>query len=110
MRLLIAQFHISLDLKEWKYYAKCLSPVYLHQNCENPGMHNNDLCYILIKCLWSVSDEYIFLWVCLTRSPSAGKLLNYMIDDGGHVFAGDVYTEIEVMKMVMELRVTENGW
>ncbi|XP_078337630.1 acetyl-CoA carboxylase-like isoform X9 [Crassostrea virginica] len=43
------------------------------------------------------------------RSPSAGKLLNYMIDDGGHVFAGDVYAEIEVMKMVMELRVTENG-
>ncbi|KAK3098334.1 hypothetical protein FSP39_018526, partial [Pinctada imbricata] len=43
------------------------------------------------------------------RSPSAGKLLNYTIDDGGHVFAGDVYAEIEVMKMVMELRVTENG-
>ncbi|XP_062585487.1 acetyl-CoA carboxylase 1-like, partial [Saccostrea cucullata] len=43
------------------------------------------------------------------RSPSAGKLLNYMIDDRGHVFAGDVYAEIEVMKMVMELRVTENG-
>jgi len=26
------------------------------------------------------------------------------------VFAGDVYAEIEVMKMVMELRVTESGW
>ena len=26
------------------------------------------------------------------------------------MFAGDVYAEIEVMKMVMELRVTENGW
>ena len=43
------------------------------------------------------------------RSPSAGKLLNYSVDDGGHVFAGDVYAEMEVMKMVMELRVTENG-
>ncbi|KAJ8315639.1 LOW QUALITY PROTEIN: hypothetical protein KUTeg_007789 [Tegillarca granosa] len=45
----------------------------------------------------------------ILRSPSAGKLLSYVIDDGGHVFAGDVYAEIEVMKMVMELRVTENG-
>ncbi|KAL5009691.1 hypothetical protein ScPMuIL_011996 [Solemya velum] len=43
------------------------------------------------------------------RTPSAGKLLNFVAEDGGHVFAGDVYAEIEVMKMVMELRVTENG-
>ncbi|XP_052810901.1 acetyl-CoA carboxylase-like isoform X2 [Mya arenaria] len=43
------------------------------------------------------------------RSPSAGKLINYAMEDGGHVYAGDVYAEIEVMKMVMELRVTENG-
>lgn len=43
------------------------------------------------------------------RSPSAGKLINYVVEDGGHVFSGDVYAEIEVMKMVMELRVTENG-
>ena len=26
------------------------------------------------------------------------------------MFAGDVYAEIEVMKMVMELRVSESGW
>ena len=44
------------------------------------------------------------------RSPSTGKLINFMVEDGGHVFAEDVYAEIEVMKMVMELRVTENGW
>lgn len=44
------------------------------------------------------------------RSPSTGKLINFLVEDGGHVFAGDVYAEIEVMKMVMELRVTENGW
>ncbi|CAC5416434.1 ACACA [Mytilus coruscus] len=43
------------------------------------------------------------------RSPSAGKLLNYTVDDGGHVFAGATYAEMEVMKMVMELRVSENG-
>ncbi|XP_035827708.1 acetyl-CoA carboxylase isoform X2 [Aplysia californica] len=45
----------------------------------------------------------------ILRSPSAGKLINYLVDDGGHVFAGDVFAEIEVMKMVMELRATENG-
>ena len=44
------------------------------------------------------------------RAPSTGKLINYIVDDGGHVFSGDVYAEIEVMKMVMEVRVTENGW
>jgi len=44
------------------------------------------------------------------RSVSAGKLMNYLVEDGGHVFAGDVYAEIEVMKMVMELRVCETGW
>ena len=47
---------------------------------------------------------------CCCRSPSTGKLINYLVEDGGHVFSGDVYAEIEVMKMVMELRVTENGW
>jgi len=36
--------------------------------------------------------------------------VNYCVEDGGHVFAGDVYAEIEVMKMIMELRVTESGW
>ncbi|XP_076466128.1 acetyl-CoA carboxylase-like isoform X2 [Babylonia areolata] len=45
----------------------------------------------------------------ILRSPSAGKLLNYIVEDGGHVFSGDVYAEIEVMKMVMELRVSEDG-
>ena len=44
------------------------------------------------------------------RAPSTGKLINFLVDDGGHVFAGDVYAEIEVMKMVMEVRVNENGW
>ena len=46
----------------------------------------------------------------LYRTTSAGKLVNYCVEDGGHVFAGDVYAEIEVMKMVMELRVSESGW
>lgn len=30
------------------------------------------------------------------RSPSAGKLLQYIVEDGGHIFAGETYAEIEV--------------
>lgn len=33
----------------------------------------------------------------LLRSPSAGKLVQFLVDDGGHVSAGDVYAEIEVI-------------
>ncbi|XP_041957093.1 acetyl-CoA carboxylase isoform X3 [Alosa sapidissima] len=43
------------------------------------------------------------------RSPSAGKLLQYMVEDGGHICAGHPYAEIEVMKMVMSLTVEESG-
>ncbi|XP_040011834.1 acetyl-CoA carboxylase isoform X1 [Xiphias gladius] len=43
------------------------------------------------------------------RSPSAGKLLQYVVEDGGHIFAGDTYAEIEVMKMVMTLTVQQSG-
>ncbi|XP_062873532.1 acetyl-CoA carboxylase 2 isoform X2 [Trichomycterus rosablanca] len=43
------------------------------------------------------------------RSPSAGKFLQYMVEDGGHVTAGHPYAEIEVMKMVMTLSAQESG-
>ncbi|XP_049645344.1 acetyl-CoA carboxylase 2 [Suncus etruscus] len=43
------------------------------------------------------------------RSPSAGKLIQYMVEDGGHVEAGNSYAEIEVMKMIMTLSVQEGG-
>nr|XP_014349107.1 PREDICTED: acetyl-CoA carboxylase 2 isoform X1 [Latimeria chalumnae]XP_014349108.1 PREDICTED: acetyl-CoA carboxylase 2 isoform X1 [Latimeria chalumnae]XP_014349109.1 PREDICTED: acetyl-CoA carboxylase 2 isoform X1 [Latimeria chalumnae] len=43
------------------------------------------------------------------RSPSAGKLLQYIVEDGGHICAGQYYAEIEVMKMVMSLEVQESG-
>ncbi|XP_044052803.1 acetyl-CoA carboxylase 2 isoform X7 [Siniperca chuatsi] len=43
------------------------------------------------------------------RSPSAGKLLQYMVEDGGHICAGETYAEIEVMKMVMTLTVQQSG-
>ncbi|XP_058238551.1 acetyl-CoA carboxylase 1 isoform X4 [Hemibagrus wyckioides] len=45
----------------------------------------------------------------LLRSPSAGKLIQYTVEDGGHVFAGQCYAEIEVMKMVMTLTAVESG-
>uniref|UniRef100_A0A673M479 acetyl-CoA carboxylase n=1 Tax=Sinocyclocheilus rhinocerous TaxID=307959 RepID=A0A673M479_9TELE len=45
----------------------------------------------------------------LLRSPSAGKLIQYTVEDGGHMFAGQCYAEIEVMKMVMTLTASESG-
>lgn len=45
----------------------------------------------------------------LLRSPSAGKLINLLIEDGAHVNKGQPYAEIEVMKMVMTLTSQEAG-
>uniref|UniRef100_A0A8B9SCJ5 acetyl-CoA carboxylase n=1 Tax=Apteryx owenii TaxID=8824 RepID=A0A8B9SCJ5_APTOW len=45
----------------------------------------------------------------ILRSPSAGKLIQYVVEDGGHVFSGQCFAEIEVMKMVMTLTVGESG-
>ncbi|CAB3233549.1 unnamed protein product [Arctia plantaginis] len=43
------------------------------------------------------------------RAPSAGKLINTLVEDGGHVDKGQPYAEIEVMKMVMTLSAPESG-
>ncbi|XP_045390561.1 acetyl-CoA carboxylase 2 isoform X1 [Lemur catta] len=43
------------------------------------------------------------------RAPSAGKLTQYTVEDGGHVEAGSNYAEMEVMKMIMTLNVQESG-
>lgn len=40
----------------------------------------------------------------LLRSPSAGKLLNYLVEDGGQVTKGQPYAEIEVNTYVFESR------
>lgn len=32
----------------------------------------------------------------LLRSPSAGKLLSFIVEDGGHISKGQAYAEIEV--------------
>jgi acetyl-CoA carboxylase/biotin carboxylase 1 len=45
----------------------------------------------------------------LLRSPSAGKLLNCLTEDGDHVNTGQAYAEIEAMKMVMTLTASEAG-
>jgi len=45
----------------------------------------------------------------LLRSPSAGKLINFLVEDGGHVNAGQAYAEIEVMKMIMTVTASEAG-
>ena len=45
----------------------------------------------------------------ILRSPSAGKLLGYLVDDGAHVNRGQPYAEIEVMKMIVTLTATEMG-
>ncbi|XP_025161543.1 acetyl-CoA carboxylase isoform X2 [Harpegnathos saltator] len=45
----------------------------------------------------------------LLRSPSAGKLINFLVEDGGHVGASQAYAEIEVMKMVMTVTASEAG-
>ncbi|ELU03368.1 hypothetical protein CAPTEDRAFT_150877 [Capitella teleta] len=42
-------------------------------------------------------------------TPSTGKLIRYLVEDGEHILMNEVYAEIEVMKMVMDLRVTESG-
>ncbi|CAN7995548.1 unnamed protein product [Ixodes hexagonus] len=43
------------------------------------------------------------------RSPSTGKLLQFLVEDGAHVVCGQTYAEVEVMKMVMTLSVEESG-
>ncbi|KAG1146316.1 hypothetical protein G6F36_015045 [Rhizopus arrhizus] len=43
------------------------------------------------------------------RSPSPGKLVNLLLENGDHVKAGEAYAEIEVMKMYMPLVASEDG-
>ena len=40
----------------------------------------------------------------ILMAPSPGKLIKFLVDDGGHVNSGDPYCEIEVMKMVTTLQ------
>lgn len=42
-------------------------------------------------------------------SISTGKLVRYLVEDGGHVAADAPYAEIEVMKMMMTLLTPAAG-
>ncbi|KAI8616899.1 acetyl-CoA carboxylase [Chytriomyces sp. MP71] len=43
------------------------------------------------------------------RSPSPGKLVRFLIEDGSHINTGEAFAEIEVMKMYMPLLASESG-
>ncbi|XP_065319258.1 acetyl-CoA carboxylase-like isoform X2 [Gordionus sp. m RMFG-2023] len=43
------------------------------------------------------------------RAVSPGKLLEYCVEDGSFVTIGQVFAQIEVMKMVVSLKVEESG-
>ncbi|KAI7872973.1 acetyl-CoA carboxylase [Spinellus fusiger] len=43
------------------------------------------------------------------RSPSPGKLVSLLLENGDHVKTGEAYAEIEVMKMYMPLVASEDG-
>jgi acetyl-CoA carboxylase/biotin carboxylase 1 len=45
----------------------------------------------------------------ILRSPTAGKLVTFLVDEGGRVTANQPYAEIEVMKMIMSLTAVESG-
>nr|XP_039264326.1 acetyl-CoA carboxylase-like isoform X1 [Styela clava] len=45
----------------------------------------------------------------ILRSPSAGKLIRFTVEDGAHLHQGETYGEIEVMKMVMSLTAPASG-
>lgn len=43
------------------------------------------------------------------RSPTTGKLVSLLMENGSHVMKNQEYGEIEVMKMIMTLRASEAG-
>lgn len=45
----------------------------------------------------------------MLRSQNAGRLLQYLKKDGEHVSVGEIYAEIESMKMVINLEVKKAG-
>lgn len=43
------------------------------------------------------------------RTPSPGKLVTFLVENGEHIIAGQPYAEVEVMKMQMPLIAQESG-
>jgi acetyl-CoA carboxylase/biotin carboxylase 1 len=55
-------------------------------------------------CLLEVENDPTQL-----RTPSPGKLVKYLVENGEHVSTGQAFAEVEVMKMCMPLIAQENG-
>lgn len=55
-------------------------------------------------CLLEVENDPTQL-----RTPSPGKLVKFLVENGEHVTAGQPYAEVEVMKMYMPLVAQEDG-
>ncbi|GME67315.1 unnamed protein product [[Candida] boidinii] len=55
-------------------------------------------------CLLEVENDPTQL-----RTPSPGKLVKYLVENGDHISAGQPFAEVEVMKMCMPLVAQENG-
>ena len=45
----------------------------------------------------------------IMRTPTTGKLIHHLVEDGAHLQTNQPFAEIEVMKMVMELRAKASG-
>ncbi|XP_065833896.1 acetyl-CoA carboxylase-like isoform X2 [Oscarella lobularis] len=80
----------------------------LNENSYNTYMREEVVSYRVIiddkTCVFDKEND-----PSLLRSPCPGKLMQYLVDDGGHIFAHDSYCEIEVMKNVMTLSVDDSG-
>ena len=46
---------------------------------------------------------FLALQLFSSRASSAGKLINYLVEDGGHVVKGEAYAEIEVFSSVFTI-------
>uniref|UniRef100_A0A060T7V3 ARAD1D05412p n=1 Tax=Blastobotrys adeninivorans TaxID=409370 RepID=A0A060T7V3_BLAAD len=57
-----------------------------------------------MTCLLEVENDPTQL-----RTPSPGKLVKFLVENGEHVKAGQPYAEVEVMKMYMPLVAQEDG-
>ncbi|CDK26741.1 unnamed protein product [Kuraishia capsulata CBS 1993] len=55
-------------------------------------------------CLLEVENDPTQL-----RTPSPGKLVKYLVENGEHISAGQPFAEVEVMKMCMPLVAQANG-
>ena len=45
----------------------------------------------------------------ILTAPYAGKLTRYLVEDGAHLRRGEPFAEVEVMKMLFLLTVSEAG-